>query len=154
MQFLSKIMLPLRYDKIIYIFTPHKSTAKDMLQTKAKSGGHPAGLYFLFFSEMWERFGYYLMLGIFSLYMLDSEANGGMGFDKATKSDIYGTYLGLVYLTPFLGGLLADRLLGYRRSVVIGGLLMAGGYFGLSLDNDTNVLYGSLLLIILGNGFF
>lgn len=147
-------MLPLRYDKIIYIFTPHKSTAKDMSQTKAKSGGHPTGLYFLFFSEMWERFGYYLMLGIFSLYMLDSEANGGMGFDKATKSDIYGTYLGLVYLTPFLGGLLADRLLGYRRSVVIGGLLMSGGYFGLSIDNDTNVLYGSLLLIILGNGFF
>ena len=125
-----------------------------MSQTKVKSGGHPIGLYFLFFSEMWERFGYYLMLGIFSLYMLDSEANGGMGFDKATKSDIYGTYLGLVYLTPFLGGLLADRLLGYRKSVVIGGLLMAGGYFGLSLDNDTSVLYVSLLLIILGNGFF
>ncbi|HAA01153.1 MAG: peptide MFS transporter [Flavobacteriales bacterium] len=123
--------------------------------TNGKAGGkHPKGLYVLFFTEMWERFGYYLMLGIFSLYMLDSAANGGMGFDKATKSDIYGTYLGLVYLTPFIGGLLADRILGYRRSVVIGGLLMAAGYFGLGLNNDVGTLYISLLLIILGNGFF
>jgi POT family proton-dependent oligopeptide transporter len=126
----------------------------NMSNSKSAAKGHPAGLYYLFFSEMWERFGYYLMLGIFSLYMLDSTANGGMGFDKTMKSDVYGTYLGLVYLTPFLGGLLADRLLGYRRSVVIGGLLMAAGYFGLSVDNNESVLYISLLLIILGNGFF
>jgi POT family proton-dependent oligopeptide transporter len=115
---------------------------------------HPKGLYVLFFTEMWERFGYYLMLGIFSLYMIDSEANGGMGFSKGIKSDIYGTYLGLVYLTPFIGGLLADRILGYRRSVVIGGILMALGYFGLGLDNTPTVFYISLLLIIVGNGFF
>ncbi|HWR32943.1 MAG TPA: hypothetical protein VN451_05440, partial [Chitinophagaceae bacterium] len=74
--------------------------------------GHPRGLYVLFFTEMWERFGYYLMLGIFSLYMIDSSQNGGMGFSASKKSDIYGTYLGLVYLTPFIGGLLADRILG------------------------------------------
>ncbi|MBX7096010.1 MAG: peptide MFS transporter [Flavobacteriales bacterium] len=124
-----------------------------MANTKA-GAKHPKGLYVLFFTEMWERFGYYLMLGIFSLYMLDSAANGGMGFSKATKSDIYGTYLGLVYLTPFIGGLLADRFLGYRRSVVIGGLLMAAGYFGLGMNNDPTTLYISLLLIIVGNGFF
>jgi POT family proton-dependent oligopeptide transporter len=135
----------------ISIFTAHQKT--DMTKTK-KASGHPKGLYYLFFSEMWERFGYYLMLGIFSLYMLDSTANGGMGFDKSMKSDVYGTYLGLVYLTPFLGGLLADRLLGYRRSVVIGGLLMAAGYFGLSVDNEPTILYISLALIIFGNGFF
>jgi POT family proton-dependent oligopeptide transporter len=102
---------------------------------------------------MWERFGYYLMLGIFSLYMLDGWNNGGMGFDAAKKSDIYGTYLGLVYLTPFIGGLLADRILGYRRSIVIGGLMMSSGYFLLSI-HSTTTFYIALLLIILGNGFF
>ena len=114
---------------------------------------HPKGLYYLFFTEMWERFGYYLMLGIFSLYMLDSVQNGGMGFSPEKKSDIYGTYLGLVYLTPFIGGLLADRILGYRKSIVIGGLLMAAGYYGLALPGETT-FYGALLLITLGNGFF
>lgn len=114
---------------------------------------HPKGLYILFFTEMWERFGYYLMLGIFSLYMLDSWDAGGMGFNPAKKSDVYGTYLGLVYLTPFIGGLLADRVFGYRKSIVAGGLLMAAGYLGLSI-HDQNTFYISLLLIILGNGFF
>lgn len=124
-----------------------------MSQVEQTQKGHPKGLYFLFFTEMWERFGYYLMLGIFSLYMMDSIDNGGMGFSKAQKSDIYGTYIGLVYLTPFLGGLLADRLLGYRKSIFIGGILMAAGYIGLSLPGIT-AFYISLLLIIVGNGFF
>lgn len=115
--------------------------------------GHPKGLYVLFFTEMWERFGYYLMLGIFSLYMLDGWNNGGMGFAPSQKSDIYGTYLGLVYLTPFIGGLLADRILGYRRSIIMGGLMMAAGYFCLSIHSITT-FYLALLLIILGNGFF
>jgi POT family proton-dependent oligopeptide transporter len=115
--------------------------------------GHPKGLWFLFGTEMWERFGYYLMLGIFSLYMIDGWNNGGMGFDAHTKSDIYGTYLGLVYLTPFIGGLLADRVLGYRRSIVLGGLMMASGYFLLSV-HDITTFFAGLALIILGNGFF
>lgn len=115
--------------------------------------GHPKGLWFLFGTEMWERFGYYLMLGIFSLYMLDGWNNGGMGFSPGQKSDIYGTYLGLVYLTPFIGGLLADRILGYRRSIIFGGLMMAAGYFMLAVHNNTT-FYIALLLIILGNGFF
>jgi len=114
---------------------------------------HPSGLPYLFFTEMWERFGYYLMLGIFALYMMDSVENGGMGFTKQKKSDIYGTYIGLVYLTPFIGGLLADRILGYRKSIIIGGLLMALGYFGLAMPGE-GVFYLSLLSIILGNGFF
>jgi POT family proton-dependent oligopeptide transporter len=114
---------------------------------------HPEGLYTLFFTEMWERFGYYLMLGIFSLYMLDNVEHGGMGFTPTKKSDIYGTYLGLVYLTPFIGGLIADRILGYRKSIFIGGLLMSAGYLGLSLHSETT-FYISLLLIIIGNGFF
>ncbi|MEY3444336.1 MAG: hypothetical protein RLZZ519_2617 [Bacteroidota bacterium] len=114
---------------------------------------HPKGLWILFLTEMWERFGYYLMLGIFALFMRDSWENGGMGFSAAAKSDIYGTYIGLVYLTPFIGGLLADRVLGYRLSIIIGGLLMSAGYFGLAFHNET-IFYISLLLIIVGNGFF
>lgn len=115
--------------------------------------GHPKGLWYMFGTEMWERFGYYLMLGIFSLYMLDGWNNGGMGFTSQLKSDIYGTYLGLVYLTPFIGGLLADRLLGYRRSIVMGGLMMAAGYFMLAMHTIPS-FYAALFLIILGNGFF
>lgn len=110
-------------------------------------------MWYLFATEMWERFGYYLMLGIFSLYMLDGWNNGGMGFDATKKSDIYGTYLGLVYLTPFIGGLLADRVLGYRKAIVLGGLSMATGYFLLSI-HDVTSFYLGLLCIILGNGFF
>ena len=123
------------------------------MENLKQSTSHPRGLYVLFFTEMWERFGYYLMLGIFSLYMLDSVQNGGMGFSATKKSDIYGTYLGLVYLTPFIGGLLADRILGYRRSIIIGALLMAAGYLGMALPGET-AFYIALLLIILGNGFF
>ena len=123
-----------------------------MSEVAAKQG-HPKGLWYLFGTEMWERFGYYLMLGIFSLYMIDGWNNGGMGFDAAKKSDIYGTYLGLVYLTPFIGGLLADRILGYRRSIVIGGLMMSAGYFLLSI-HSTTTFYIALLFIIIGNGFF
>lgn len=119
----------------------------------SSKGKHPKGLYVLFFTEMWERFGYYLMLGIFSLYMIDSVDNGGMGFSNVQKSSIYGTYLGLVYLTPFLGGLLADRVFGFSKSIIAGGLLMAAGYLGMALPGQT-AFYISLLLIILGNGFF
>jgi POT family proton-dependent oligopeptide transporter len=122
------------------------------MENKSQNG-HPKGLWYLFGTEMWERFGYYLMLGIFSLYMVDGWNNGGMGFDAAKKSDIYGTYLGLVYLTPFIGGLLADRILGYRRSIVIGGLMMSAGYFMLSLHTVPS-FYLALFFIILGNGFF
>jgi POT family proton-dependent oligopeptide transporter len=121
--------------------------------SETNSAKHPKGLWVLFGTEMWERFGYYLMLGIFSLYMLDGWNNGGMGFSPGKKSDIYGTYLGLVYLTPFIGGLLADRLLGYRRSIISGGLMMAAGYFLLSVHSNTT-FFIALFLIILGNGFF
>ncbi|MBN2571779.1 MAG: peptide MFS transporter [Ignavibacteriales bacterium] len=114
---------------------------------------HPRGLPILFFTEMWERFGFYLMLGIFTLYMIDPSSNGGMGFSFAKSADIYGTYLALVYLTPFLGGLLADRVLGFRKAITIGGLLMSAGYIGLSFQGET-IFFVSLLLVILGNGFF
>jgi POT family proton-dependent oligopeptide transporter len=121
-----------------------------------KERNHPAGLYILFFTEMWERFGFYLMLGIFTLYMIAPESNAfpGLGMTNAGAADIYGTYLALVYLTPFIGGLLADRLIGYRVSIYIGGLLMAAGYLGMAIPNSMPAFYISLLLIILGNGMF
>jgi len=114
---------------------------------------HPRGLPILFFTEMWERFAYYLMLGIFVLYMTDSERNG-LGFTETFANEIYGTFLALVYLTPFVGGILADRYLGYRKSVVIGGLLMATGYLGLGMTTGWYPFLISLGLVIIGNGFF
>ncbi len=110
----------------------------------------------LFFTEMWERFGYYLMLGIFTLYMIAPTKGHfpGLGLNNREAADIYGTYLALVYLTPFFGGLLADRFLGYRKSIYIGGALMSAGYIGLSIPDSMLAFYLSLLLIILGNGMF
>jgi POT family proton-dependent oligopeptide transporter len=112
---------------------------------------HPKALPFLFFSEMWERFGYYLMIGIFTLYLKDSVA--GFGMTEAEASDLYGTFIAFVFLTPFVGGLLADRVLGYRRSITIGGIMMGAGYCLMSIHSLT-MLYVSMLLVILGNGFF
>lgn len=114
---------------------------------------HPSGLPYLFFTEMWERFGYYLMIGIFFLYLTDSKT-GGFGMDSGDAADIYGTFIALVYVTPFIGGLLADRVLGYRLSIVLGGVLMGLGYLLLAVPNNYTTFYLSLGLMILGNGFF
>ncbi len=113
---------------------------------------HPKGLPFLFFTEMWERFGYYLMLGIFVLYMIDVD-KGGLGFPDANADDIFGTFIAFTYLTPFLGGFLADRKLGYINSVYLGGTLMGIGYIGLAVPGLAS-FYTSVALIIIGNGFF
>jgi POT family proton-dependent oligopeptide transporter len=118
----------------------------------AKASKHPKGLYYLFFSEMWERFGFYLMLAIFFLYMIDAQ-KGGLALSKAEASDIFGTFIALVYLTPFIGGLLADRVMGYRKAISLGGILMGIGYCGLAIKGDL-ALFTSLGLVILGNGFF
>lgn len=113
---------------------------------------HPRGLPYLFFTEMWERFGYYLMLGIFFLFMTDGE-KGGLGLEKKEASDIFGTYIALVFITPFIGGLLADRVLGYRLAITIGGALMGVGYMLLAIPGYT-AFYIALALMIIGNGFF
>ncbi len=114
--------------------------------------GHPKGLYALSFTEMWERLGFYLMLGILFLYIIDTE-RGGLGFSRGKAAEIYGTYMAFVYFTPFVGGMIADRLLGYRRSVLLGGLLMAAGYFALGV-RSMPTFYAGLALICFGNGFF
>ncbi|MBS1689393.1 MAG: peptide MFS transporter [Bacteroidetes bacterium] len=115
--------------------------------------GHPRGLWVLFGTEMWERFGYYLMVGIFFLYLIDPTANGGKGFNTKTAADLVGSYIALVYLTPFIGGLIADRYLGYRRAIALGGALLALGYYTLAVPGNT-AMYLGLLFIIVGNGFF
>ena len=114
--------------------------------------GHPRGLKALFFTEMWERLGFYLMLGILFLYIIDTE-RGGLGFTTAMAGEIYGTYMAFVYFTPFVGGMIADRVLGYRRSVLIGGLLLAAGYFALGI-RSMPTFYAGLALLCFGNGFF
>lgn len=119
------------------------------------SKGHPKGLYLLFMTEMWERFSYYGMRAIFVLYMTK------MLFMKdSDASEIYGSYTGLVYLTPLLGGYLSDKLLGNRRSIEIGGILMAIGqftmFFSASVTGATAVslMWIGLTFLIIGNGFF
>ncbi|MGV3636490.1 MAG: peptide MFS transporter [Flavobacteriales bacterium] len=114
---------------------------------------HPTALPYLFLTEMWERFGYYLMIGIFQLYLMDPTSTGGLAMERKDAADIYGTFIALVFLTPFIGGLLADRVLGYTKAIFIGGTLMGVGYMGLALPGMT-AFYTSLALIIVGNGFF
>ena len=124
------------------------------MNTARPQKGHPRGLYVLFFTEMWERFGYYLMVGILYLYLHDTIAKGGRGMDVSMAADITGSYIALVYLTPFIGGLVADRYFGYRLSIFLGGSLMALGYFLMSVPHSGNLLYVALGCVIVGNGFF
>lgn len=127
------------------------------LQAPAQSTSHPPGLFVLFTTEMWERFAYYGMRAILKLYMAKA-----LLFDEKFSSEIYGSYTGLVYLTPLLGGYIADRYWGNRRSIMVGGLLMALGQFALfmsasSLGNpgvSHLAFYVGLALMIFGNGFF
>jgi len=113
--------------------------------------GHPSGLATLYFTEMWERFSYYGMRAFLILYMTASAANGGLGFDDKHAASIYGNYVGAVWLTPIVGGLIADRLLGQYRSVLIGGAIIALGHFTLAF-NTMSTFYAGLVLIVLGTG--
>ncbi|MFC7346337.1 peptide MFS transporter [Chryseobacterium zhengzhouense] len=125
------------------------------MDTAKTTKGHPKGLYLLFMTEMWERFSYYGMRAIFVLYMTKMLLMG-----DAEASEIYGSYTGLVYLTPLLGGYLADRYLGNRRSIEIGGILMAIGQFILFFSASTTgasavtLMWMGLTMLIIGNGFF
>lgn len=119
--------------------------------------GHPKGLYLLFVTEMWERFSYYGMRALFVLYMTQA-----LLLDKEYSSEIYGSYTGLVYLTPLLGGYIADRYWGNRRSILVGSLMMALGQFFMYLsacyyhnvELAKWLMFCGLGVLILGNGFF
>jgi len=115
---------------------------------------HPKALYLLFFTEMWERFSYYGMRGILILYLTKSYIEGGLGINEQSASLIYGFFTGFVYFTPLIGGWLADRFLGQRNAITIGGITMAIGQFILFGINNQTGLYIGLLLLIIGNGFF
>ena len=125
--------------------------------SEAPPTGHPPGLYFLFVTEMWERFSYYGMRALFVLFMTKA-----LLFTKETGSNIYGSYTGLVYLTPLIGGYVADRYWGNRKSIVFGGSLMAVGQFCMFLAGTfykdvslaSTFMYTGLGLLIFGNGFF
>lgn len=111
--------------------------------------GHPRGLYMLFFAEMWERFSYYGMRALLVLYM----TQGFLKYNDENAYAIYGAYTGLVYAAPVIGGLLADQILGYRRAIILGGSLMAGGHLLMTQENSF-AFFTALALIICGNGFF
>ncbi len=114
---------------------------------------HPRALFALFMVELWERFSYYGMRAILVLYMISEVADGGFAYDDATAYGIYGAYGALVYLTPIIGGYFADKMMGFRKAIIWGALLMAAGQFTLFLDNETTFFIG-LALLVIGNGFF
>ncbi len=122
--------------------------------------GHPKGLYVLFATEMWERFSYYGMRALLVLYLTAQLIEGGFALDRTAALEIYAIFTGLVYLTPIVGGLLADKVLGQRKAIFIGGILMALGQFTLAYSQTGDVagrtwlLYLGLGVLIVGNGFF
>jgi POT family proton-dependent oligopeptide transporter len=120
--------------------------------------GHPKGLFLLFATEMWERFSYYGMraLLVLSLVAGVETANPGFGWNQAEALKLYGLFTGFVYFTPLLGGWLADNYLGQRKSIIIGGLVMAAGQFTLAsaIPGNLQLFYIGLILLVLGNGFF
>src|ERR1700752_3132681 len=95
--------------------------ATGMMTAHRGAFGHPKGLFALFMTEMWERLAFYIIIGILLLYCRDTE-RGGLGMTREHAAEVYGTYMAFVYFTPFLGGMIADRFLGYRLSVFFGGL--------------------------------
>lgn len=120
---------------------------------KSKVLGHPAGLFVLFFTEMWERFSYYGMRALLVLFLISSLDKGGWAWPEEHALALYGTYTSLVYLTTIMGGFLADKYLGYRWAVVIGALLMTLGHASMAMETPT-FLYVGIGLLIFGNGFF
>jgi POT family proton-dependent oligopeptide transporter len=113
----------------------------------------PAGLYLLFFTEMWERTSFYGMRALLTLYMTRAIAHGGFGWSSETSLRIYGAYAFMVYFTPLPGGYIADRFLGQRRSVMIGGALMVAGHFLMAVPGVV-AFFSALGLIACGNGLF
>jgi POT family proton-dependent oligopeptide transporter len=113
--------------------------------------GHPRGLATLFFTEMWERFSYYGMRALLILFMVASVEKGGLGFDVGKSGAIYGLYTAMVFLVGLPGGWIADRILGQRRSVLYGGIVIAFGHFSMAIPGLPTFYFG-LGLIVIGTG--
>ena len=117
--------------------------------------GHPVGLFMLFFTEMWERFSYYGMRALLVLYLISeiNSDNPGLGWADDEAGSLYGWYTMLVYITPIIGGILADKIFGFRKAIIIGGILMTLGHLSLAF-HPMPAFYLGLALLIVGNGFF
>ena len=115
--------------------------------------GHPESLFVLFFTEMWERFSYYGMRALLVLFLVTEAIKGGWGWTRADATNLYGWYTGLVYLTPILGGYIADKILGSRRAVVLGGFIIAAGHACLLFETPT-MFFTGLGLVVAGTGLF
>ncbi len=115
--------------------------------------GHPAGLFVLFFTEMWERFSFYGMRSLLILFFTASIADGGWGWVRENASSLFGSYVGLVYLSTMLGGYFADKVIGFRWAIVIGATLMTLGHASMAIETQSSIYLG-LILLVFGNGFF
>lgn len=129
------------------------STKKIDFSNQMQVMGHPAGLFVLFFTEMWERFSYYGMRAILVLFLISSYSDGGWEWTNAEALTLYGLYTSFVYLTPIFGGLIADKLTGYKKAIMIGSILMTGGHAAMAFETETSFYLG-LFLLIIGNGMF
>ena len=115
--------------------------------------GHPAGLFVLFFTEMWERFSFYGMRSLLILFLTTATIDGGWEWTRENASALFGSYVGLVYLSTMLGGYFADKIIGFRWAVVLGACLMTLGHASMALETEFTIYLG-LVLLVFGNGFF
>lgn len=116
---------------------------------------HPVGLFVLFFTEMWERFSYYGMRALLVLFLVSEASKGGWSWTRPEALSLYGWYTGLVYLTPIIGGFIADKLTGYRKAVILGALTMTLGHASMAMEGiSSNFFYLGLVLMMVGNGLF
>jgi POT family proton-dependent oligopeptide transporter len=115
--------------------------------------GHPAGLFVLFFTEMWERFSFYGMRSLLILFLTASAMDGGWEWSRENASSLFGSYVGLVYLSTMLGGYFADKIIGFRWAVVVGACLMTLGHASMAVETEFSIYLG-LVLLVFGNGFF
>jgi POT family proton-dependent oligopeptide transporter len=115
--------------------------------------GHPSGLFVLFFTEMWERFSYYGMRALLVLFLTSAILDGGWAWTREEALGLYGTYTMLVYFSPILGGLIADKLMGYRKAVALGALIMTIGHASMAMDTPWG-LYIGIACLVAGNGLF
>ena len=123
------------------------------MQQTIEHKGHPPALFILFFTEMWERFSYYGMRALLVLFLVTSVTGGGWAWERSEALQLYAVYTGLVYLTPIIGGWIADKFLGYRNSVVLGALIMTIGHASMAMDTRVFFFIG-LACLIIGNGLF
>jgi len=115
--------------------------------------GHPAGLFVLFFTEMWERFSFYGMRSLLIMFLTASITDGGWGWTRENASSLFGSYVGLVYLSTMLGGYFADKVIGFRWAVMVGAFLMTLGHAAMAVETHFSIYLG-LVLLVFGNGFF